>query len=50
VRQEGDWTDARLGVGVNLHFGDAVELSTAWRTDDRASWIPEARLFFTRPF
>ncbi len=50
VRQETGWTDAKLGVGVNLHFGDEVELSTAWRADDRASWIPEARLLFTRPF
>lgn len=50
VRQEAGWTDARLGVGVNLHFGDEVELTTAWRTDERASWIPEARLLFTRPF
>jgi hypothetical protein len=50
VRQEAGWTDARLGVGVNLHFGDEVELTTAWRTDERASWTPEARLLFTRPF
>lgn len=50
VRQEAGWTDARLGVGANLHFGDEVELTTAWRTDERASWVPEARLFFTRPF
>jgi hypothetical protein len=50
VRQETGWTDARLGVGVNLHFGDEVELTTAWRADDRASWVPEARLLFTRPF
>lgn len=50
VRQEAGWTDARLGVGASLHFGDEVHLSAAWRTDDRASWIPEARLFFTRPF
>lgn len=50
VRQEEGWTDARLGVGVNLHFGDEVQLTTAWRTDERASWVPEARLLFTRPF
>ncbi|HYH99178.1 hypothetical protein [Hyalangium sp.] len=50
VRQETGWTDARLGVGVNLHFGDEVELTTAWRADERASWVPEARLLFTRPF
>ena len=50
VRQEEGWTDARLGLGVNLHFGDEVELTTAWRTDERATWTPEARLLFTRPF
>jgi hypothetical protein len=50
VRQEEGWTDARLGLGANFHFGDNVELTTAWRTDDRASWTPEARLLFTRPF
>jgi hypothetical protein len=50
VRQEEGWTDARLGVGVNLHFGDKVELTTAWRADDRASWVPEARLLFSQPF
>jgi hypothetical protein len=50
VRQETGWTDARLGVGVNLHFGDKVELTTAWRADDRASWVPEARLLFSQPF
>jgi hypothetical protein len=37
-------------VGVNLHFGDEVQLTTAWRADERASWVPEARLLFTRPF
>jgi hypothetical protein len=50
VRQETGWSDARLGVGVNLHFGDEVQLTTAWRADERASWVPEARLLFTRPF
>ncbi|MFL5349293.1 MAG: hypothetical protein ACJ8AT_31215 [Hyalangium sp.] len=50
VRQAEGWTDARLGAGASLHFGDEVELTAAWRTDDRAVWIPEARLLFTRPF
>ncbi|MET0401020.1 MAG: hypothetical protein ABW123_01400, partial [Cystobacter sp.] len=48
-RQEG-WMKARLGVGAQLYFGDWVHLSVAWRTDARASVIPDARLLFSRPF
>ncbi len=50
VRQAEGWTDAKLGLGASLHLGDEVQLSAAWRSDDRASWVPEARLLFTRPF
>ncbi len=44
------WMDPRLGVGAQLYFGDSVHLSVAWRTDERASLSPEARLLFVRPF
>ncbi|WP_224361104.1 hypothetical protein [Hyalangium versicolor] len=50
VRQEEGWTDAKLGLGASLHFGDEVQFTAAWRADERASWVPEARLLFTRPF
>jgi hypothetical protein len=50
VRREGDWTDARLGLGASLHLGDEVQLTAAWRADERARWAPELRLLFTRPF
>ncbi len=50
VRQEGGWADARLGLGASLHFGDEVQLTAAWRADERASLTPELRLLFTRPF
>ncbi|XXF79272.1 hypothetical protein P2318_05825 [Myxococcaceae bacterium GXIMD 01537] len=51
VRQDdGDWTRARLGVGALLYLGDEAHFAVAWRTDERASWTPEARLFFSRPF
>jgi hypothetical protein len=50
VRQEEGWTDARLGLGASLHLGDEVQLTAAWRADERASWTPELRLLFTRPF
>lgn len=50
VKQTEGWTDAHLGLGASMHFGDEVELTAAWRADDRASWVPEARLLFTRPF
>jgi hypothetical protein len=50
VRQEDGWADARLGLGASLHFGDEVELTAAWRADERARVAPELRLLFTRPF
>jgi hypothetical protein len=50
VRQEDGWVDARLGLGASLHLGDEVQLTAAWRADERASWAPELRLLFTRPF
>lgn len=50
VRREGEWTPAKLGVGLALYLGDEAHLAVAWRTDERASWTPEARLLFSRPF
>jgi hypothetical protein len=49
-RKELGWMDPKLGVGAQLYFGDSVHLSVAWRTDERASLSPEARLLFVRPF
>ncbi|HEX5746637.1 MAG TPA: hypothetical protein VFZ09_10350 [Archangium sp.] len=48
--QELGWMDPKLGLGAQLYFGDSVHLSVAWRTDERASLSPEARLLFVRPF
>jgi len=50
VHQEDGWSDARLGLGASLHLGDEVELTAAWRADERATITPEVRLLFTRPF
>ncbi|HEX8699866.1 MAG TPA: hypothetical protein VF815_13570 [Myxococcaceae bacterium] len=50
VHQEEGWADARLGLGATLHLGDEVELTAAWRADERATLTPEVRLLFTRPF
>jgi hypothetical protein len=44
------WMDPKLGVGAQLYFGDSVHFAVAWRTDERASFTPEARLLFVRPF
>ncbi|WP_426749206.1 hypothetical protein [Myxococcus sp. Y35] len=50
VRADTVWTDARVGLGASLHLGDTVRLDVAWRTDERATASPEARLLFQRPF
>lgn len=50
VRADDAWTDARLGLGASLHFGDSVRMDVAWRTDERATATPEARLLFQRTF
>jgi hypothetical protein len=50
VRGEGEWTDPRLGVGASFHFTDDVRMDVAWRTDEKATATPEARLFFVRTF
>ncbi|NVJ00776.1 hypothetical protein HV824_22015 [Myxococcus sp. AM009] len=50
VRADDAWTDARLGLGASLHFGDNVRMDVAWRTDERATATPEARLLFQRTF
>ncbi|MDY7226734.1 hypothetical protein [Hyalangium rubrum] len=50
VRQDEGWADARMGLGASLHLGDEVALTAAWRADERATWTPELRLLFTRPF
>jgi hypothetical protein len=49
-RGEAGWMDPRLGVGAQLYFGDTTRFTVAWRTDERASIVPEARLLFVRPF
>ncbi|MFP2961765.1 hypothetical protein ACLEPN_29190 [Myxococcus sp. 1LA] len=50
VRTDDAWTDARLGLGASLHLGDDVRFDVAWRTDERATATPEARLLFQRTF
>ncbi|WXH28358.1 Outer membrane protein assembly factor BamA [Myxococcus stipitatus] len=50
VRAEKEWMDARLGVGGSFHFSDEVRVDVAWRTDEKATSTPEARLFFVRTF
>lgn len=50
VRQGSEWTPAKLGLGLALYLGDETHFAVAWRTDERASWVPEARLLFSRPF
>ncbi len=49
-RNELGWMEPKLGLGAQFYFGDSVHLSVAWRTDERASFTPEARLLFVRPF
>ncbi|HEX8822703.1 MAG TPA: hypothetical protein VF794_22440 [Archangium sp.] len=49
-RGEAGWMDPRLGVGALLYLGDSVRFTMAWRTDERASLVPEARLLFVRTF
>ncbi|WP_257452667.1 BamA/TamA family outer membrane protein [Archangium lipolyticum] len=49
-RDEAGWMDPRLGVGAQLYFGDSVRFTAAWRTDERAALVPEARLLFARTF
>ncbi|WP_342379022.1 hypothetical protein NVS55_06395 [Myxococcus stipitatus] len=50
VRDAKKWGDARLGVGGTFHFSDEVRVDVAWRTDEKATSTPEARLFFVRTF
>ncbi|AKQ68854.1 hypothetical protein A176_005766 [Myxococcus hansupus] len=50
VRSDSEWTEARVGVGASLHLGDGVRFDVAWRTDERATGSPEARLLFQRTF
>ncbi|MCP3104620.1 BamA/TamA family outer membrane protein [Myxococcus sp. K15C18031901] len=50
VHQEDRWTDARIGLGTSFHFSDDVRVDVAWRTDEKATATPEARLFFVRTF
>ncbi|WP_238539886.1 hypothetical protein [Corallococcus macrosporus] len=50
VRTDAAWTDARLGLGASLLLGDSVRFDVAWRTDERATATPEARLLFQRTF
>ncbi|WP_240359049.1 hypothetical protein [Pyxidicoccus trucidator] len=50
VRADNEWTEAKLGLGSSFHFSEDVRLDVAWRTDDKATAVPEARLFFVRTF
>jgi hypothetical protein len=50
VRVDEEWTEARLSLGGSFHFGDDVRFDVAWRTDDKATATPEARLLFVRTF
>ena len=50
VRNATDWSEARVGLGASLHLGDGVRFDVAWRTDERATAAPEARLLFQRTF
>ena len=50
VRAADAWTDVRLGLGASLHFNEDVRLDVAWRTDEKATATPEARLLFVRTF
>ncbi len=50
VRTDTEWTEARVGLGASLHLGDGVRFDVAWRTDERATAAPEARLLFQRTF
>ncbi|MCE9669294.1 hypothetical protein LY474_15895 [Myxococcus stipitatus] len=50
VHQDDQWTDARIGVGATFNFSDDVRVDVAWRTDEKATATPEARLFFVRTF
>ncbi|HXU80150.1 MAG TPA: hypothetical protein VN914_02050 [Polyangia bacterium] len=40
----------RTGLGLALNLGEQVSFQVAWRTDDRAKLVPEARLFVDRTF
>jgi hypothetical protein len=37
-------------LGLALNLGEQVHVSLAWRADDHARAMPEARLFFRRTF
>ncbi|NMO20440.1 hypothetical protein HPC49_27920 [Pyxidicoccus fallax] len=50
VRVEEAWTEARLGLGASILFGDDVRFDVAWRTDEKATATPEARLLFVQTF
>jgi hypothetical protein len=44
------WGTTRTGLGLALNLGDNATFQVAWRTDDQAEALPEARLFFHRTF
>lgn len=50
VRQPAGWLVPKLGLGAALNFGSDIQLAAAWRTDERARWVPEARLLLQRTF
>ena len=50
VRVDDAWAEAKLGLGGSFHFSDDVRVDVAWRTDEKATATPEARLLFVRTF
>jgi hypothetical protein len=40
----------RTGLGLAVNLGERASFQVAWRTDDRAKVVPEARLLFDRTF
>ncbi|HVE87736.1 MAG TPA: hypothetical protein VND93_32990 [Myxococcales bacterium] len=49
VRSAGVWSPAKVGLGAAFNLGDFA-VAAAWRTDDRARLVPEARLVFQRTY
>jgi hypothetical protein len=49
VRVDNRWVTPKVGLGVAFGFKEAG-LVLAWRTDDKAQWLPALRLLFQRTF
>jgi hypothetical protein len=50
VLRRAEFGPTRTGLGLTLNLGEQANFSVAWRTDDEATALPEARLFFHRTF